>query len=53
MQQPDLQKMMREMQKAQQALEKLQSELAQTPVQGTSGGGAVTITCTGVHRCQN
>ncbi|HEY9777262.1 MAG TPA: YbaB/EbfC family nucleoid-associated protein [Planktothrix sp.] len=47
MQQPDLQKMMREMQKAQQALEKLQSELAQTPVQGTSGGGAVTITCTG------
>src|SRR5580658_4696465 len=47
MQQPDMQKMMREMQKAQEALEKLQTELAGTPVEGSSGGGAVKITCTG------
>jgi DNA-binding YbaB/EbfC family protein len=47
MQQPDIQKMMREMQKAQQALEKVQAELAHATVEGSAGGGAVKVTCTG------
>ena len=45
--QPDLNEMMRNVQKMQEAMEKLQNELATTPVEGSSGGGAVRITCTG------
>lgn len=45
--QPDMNQMMRNVQKMQEAMEKLQNELARTPVEGSSGGGAVTITCTG------
>jgi DNA-binding YbaB/EbfC family protein len=47
MQQPDLNQMMNNVRKMQEAMEKLQAELAQTPVEGSSGGGAVKITCTG------
>jgi DNA-binding YbaB/EbfC family protein len=45
--QPDINQLMRSVQKAQQAMEKIQQELAVAQVQGTVGGGAVTITCTG------
>jgi DNA-binding YbaB/EbfC family protein len=45
--QPDLNEMMRNVQKMQQAMEKLQGELAATVVEGIAGGGAVKISCTG------
>lgn len=45
--QPDMNQMMQNVQKMQEAMEKLQNELARTPVEGSSGGGAVKITCTG------
>lgn len=45
--QPDLNKMMQEMAKAQQGMMKVQQELAQTTLEGSAGGGAVTVTCTG------
>ncbi len=45
--QPDLNKMMQEMAKAQQGMLKVQQELANATVEGTSGGGAVTVKCTG------
>ncbi len=45
--QPDLNEMMRNVQKMQQAMEKLQGELAATVVEGTAGGGVVKIACTG------
>ena len=45
--QPDINQLMRNMQKMQNEMEKLQSELATTPIEGSAGGGAVTITCTG------
>ena len=45
--QPDLNEMMRNVQKMQQAMEALQSELATTTVEGSAGGGAVTVSCTG------
>jgi len=45
--QPDLNEMMRNVQKMQEAMEKLQGELATTVVEGTAGGGAVKISCTG------
>jgi hypothetical protein len=44
---PDMNKMMRAIQEAQQELAKLQVELANTAVEGSSGGGAVKVTCTG------
>jgi DNA-binding YbaB/EbfC family protein len=47
MQQPDINQLMRNMQKMQQAMEKIQSELAVTTVEGVAGGGAVKITCDG------
>jgi len=50
--QQDFGKMMREAQaslkKMQDDMGKMQAELAQTSVNGTSGGGAVTITCNGM-----
>jgi len=45
--QPDMNEMMRNMAKAQEAMQKMQRELASTPVEGSSGGGAVKVTCTG------
>lgn len=47
MQQPDLNQMMANINKMQEAMEKLQAELANATVEGSSGGGAVKITCTG------
>ncbi len=47
MQQPDLNQMMANIGKMQQAMEKLQAELAKATVEGSSGGGAVKVTCTG------
>ena len=45
--QPDLNQMMRNVQKMQQAMLKLQSDLANQDVEGSAGGGAVTVTCSG------
>jgi DNA-binding YbaB/EbfC family protein len=45
--QPDFNQLMRQAQKAQQALEKLQGELAVTELEGSAGQGAVRIVCTG------
>ena len=45
--QPDLNQMMRNAAKLQAEMEKIQNELSTTPVEGSSGGGAVKITCTG------
>lgn len=49
--QQDIGKLMRDaqksLQKMQQDMAQVQQELAVTPVQGTSGGGVVTVTCTG------
>jgi DNA-binding YbaB/EbfC family protein len=45
--QPDFNQLMRQAQKAQQALERLQGELALAEIEGSSGGGAVQVTCTG------
>jgi len=39
--------MIRQAQKMQEAMQKLQSELSQASVEGSSGGGAVKIACTG------
>ena len=49
--QPDLNKMMRDaqksLQKMQEDMAKMQQELALMTVEGSSGGGAVKVTCTG------
>jgi DNA-binding YbaB/EbfC family protein len=45
--QPDFNQLMRQAQKAQQAFEKLQGELAVVEVEGSAGGGAVRAICTG------
>jgi nucleoid-associated protein EbfC len=45
--QPDLNKMMQEMAKAQQGMLKVQQELANATIEGSAGGGAVTVTCSG------
>ena len=45
--QPDLNQLMKNAQKMQKAMEQAQNELAMAKVEGTSGGGAVTVTCTG------
>ena len=45
--QPDLNKMMQEMAKAQQGILKVQQELANTTIEGSAGGGAVVVQCTG------
>lgn len=45
--QPDLNEMMRNVQKMQEVMAKLQGELATATVEGSAGGGAVKITCTG------
>lgn len=43
----DIQKMMKQAQKMQEQMSAVQDELATMEVVGSSGGGAVTITCDG------
>ncbi len=50
--QPNMQDMMRSVQKAQQELLKAQDELAKATVEGTAGGGVVTVVCTGNFQFQ-
>ena len=45
--QPDLNKMMQEMAKAQQGMLKVQQELANATIEGSAGGGAVKVQCSG------
>jgi DNA-binding YbaB/EbfC family protein len=45
--------MMRQMQKMQERLAKAQEELANASVEGTAGGGAVSVTVTGGLRVQS
>lgn len=45
--QPDMNQLLRNVQKMQDAVMKLQNELATQEVEGSAGGGAVTIKCTG------
>lgn len=46
----NMQKMMKEMQKMQSKMAQLQNELAETPVEGTAGGGVVKVTVNGAHQ---
>lgn len=43
----DIQKMMKQAQKMQEDMNAVQAELAEMTVTGSSGGGAVTVTCDG------
>ncbi|HHT90803.1 MAG: YbaB/EbfC family nucleoid-associated protein [Bacillota bacterium] len=43
----NMQKMMRQMQKMQADLERVQAELEDMTVEGTAGGGVITVTVTG------
>ncbi len=49
--QPDFNKMMRDaqqsLQKMQQDVKRMQEELSATKIEGTAGGGAVTVVCNG------
>ncbi|HEY9678968.1 MAG TPA: YbaB/EbfC family nucleoid-associated protein [Drouetiella sp.] len=45
--QPDLNKMMQEIAKAQQSMMRVQQELSQETVEGVAGGGVVVVTCSG------
>lgn len=45
--QPDMNQLFQSMQKMQQEVVKIQGELEKTELEGTAGGGAVTITCNG------
>jgi DNA-binding YbaB/EbfC family protein len=46
--QPNLQQLMKQAQKMQQQVASAQAELAETDLEGTSGGGLVTVTMTGL-----
>lgn len=46
----NMQNMMKQMQKMQRNMEKIQEELAQTPVEGTAGGGVVKVTVNGANQ---
>lgn len=48
LQQPNMQQLMQEAQRAQQQMFEAQAQLAETRVEGTSGGGLVQATVTGV-----
>ncbi|CAN5527116.1 YbaB/EbfC family nucleoid-associated protein [bacterium] len=50
--QPDINQMMRSVQKAQQELLKAQDELAKATVEGSAGGGAVKVVCAGNFQFQ-
>lgn len=43
----DMGKMMKQIQKAQEELERIQAEIKERTVEAAAGGGAVTVTCTG------
>ena len=45
--QPDMNQLFQNMQKMQQEVVKIQGELEKTVLEGSAGGGAVTITCNG------
>ena len=45
--QPDMNQLFQSMQKMQQEVVKIQAELQTTMIEGSAGGGAVTITCNG------
>lgn len=45
--QPDMQQLLQQAQQMQQDLAAAQQELAETPVEGTAGGGLVKVTVTG------
>lgn len=47
MQQPDINKLFQQLQHMQQEVMRLQEELKKVPVEGTAGGGAVTVRCNG------
>ncbi|MDO4280692.1 MAG: YbaB/EbfC family nucleoid-associated protein [Peptococcaceae bacterium] len=46
----NMQHMMKQMQKMQRDMAKIQDELAQTPVEGTAGGGMVKVTVNGANQ---
>ena len=46
----NMQNMMKQMQKMQRNMAKLQDELAETPFEGTSGGGVVKVTVNGANQ---
>lgn len=46
----NMQNMMKQMQKMQRNMAKIQEELAQTPVEGTAGGGVVKVTVNGANQ---
>ena len=46
----NMQNMMKQMQKKQRNMAKIQEELAQTPVEGTAGGGVVKVTVNGANQ---
>ena len=46
----NMQNMMKQMQKMQRNMAKLQEELAETPVEGTAGGGGVKVTVNGANQ---
>ncbi|NGO73627.1 YbaB/EbfC family nucleoid-associated protein [Streptomyces boncukensis] len=50
--QPDMQQLLQQAQKMQQDLAAAQQELAQTPVEGSAGGGLVKATVTGAGELQ-
>ena len=50
--QPNMQQLMKQAQKMQQQMLAAQAELAEASVQGTSGGGLVTVTMTGSGEVQ-
>lgn len=45
--QPDMNQLIMQAQKLQREVQRVQEELARTPVEGSAGGGAVKVTCTG------
>ena len=51
--QPDMQQLLQQAQKMQQDLAAAQEELAQTPVEGSAGGGLVKATVSGSGELQN
>ncbi len=51
-QQPDMQQLLQQAQKMQQDLAAAQQELAETPVEGSAGGGLVKATVTGAGELQ-
>ena len=46
----DIQKMMKQAQKMQDQMQVVQEEMEKTEFTGTSGNGAVTVTCTGKYQ---